>query len=198
MKAALQIILVILILFCSGCVNMNLAIQEHGPQLAEPLGVAQEDIRLMNFCGVKVANEYTGSISHETTKILALTNHDLFLLDSNIDTAPDDEIVRITLADIDEVALVGPELLMRHERQLLLITLHKKHVFDVDLEKSQELFDILVENGVSGYAATKNNNFNRQRGSQRSYNQRYNTSRIPNSLMPGRSSGSGNNTYIKY
>ncbi|MDA1069537.1 MAG: hypothetical protein O3C43_23940 [Verrucomicrobia bacterium] len=64
MNRSSQLLLVLTtLILCAGCMNMRLAVREHRPQLAEPLGVEQDDIQILNYCGVKVAYERTQRVS---------------------------------------------------------------------------------------------------------------------------------------
>ncbi|MDA0346345.1 MAG: hypothetical protein O3C20_02980 [Verrucomicrobia bacterium] len=51
MKIPLTILSFPLLVFSSGCVTKPLAINEHGPRLADPLQVELTGIQFLNYCG---------------------------------------------------------------------------------------------------------------------------------------------------
>lgn len=192
---------------CTGCVNMQLAVQEHRPQLAEPLGVEQEEIQLLSYCGVKTAIEPTKRSSYSTTKILAVTEQDMFLFNEDISTATRRGIIKIPLAEIEGISKLKSEVRLRHEGRLLRVSLYGRNVYDIDREGNEDLFNVLVERGIPAYVAadidfTYNGSVNQRNIYRPNRNQWVQRPRISNRLITGTNNNgpnsSGNNTYIKY
>jgi hypothetical protein len=186
---------------------MQLAVQEHRPQLVEPLGVEQDDIQLLSYCGVKIANESTKHSSYSTTRILAVNEENLFLFNEDISTVTRQGIIKIPLADIQGVSKLKSEVQLRHEGRLLRVSLYGRNIYDVDQEKTQDLFEILVDSGIPTYVATdirfSYDGSPYQRDLYRpNRNQWIRQPRISDRLITGTnnngSNSSGNNTYIKY
>ncbi|MDA1069536.1 MAG: hypothetical protein O3C43_23935 [Verrucomicrobia bacterium] len=132
-----------------------MAVQDHRPQLVEHLGVEQESIQILSYCGVKVANESAKTVSLTKTRILALTDEAMFLYTENIRKAPNEPHVRIPLEDIREVSLRKSEVLIRHEGQLRIIALYNKNIYDEDRAGTQDLFNQLLARGVAEYTAVE-------------------------------------------
>lgn len=188
---------------------MQLAVQKHKPLLAEPLGVEEEEIQILSYCGVKVAYERTKRVSYPTTRILALSEEDLFLFTGDIKTAPQDNIIKIPLSDIGEADLLKSEVVLRTENRLLVIALYKTNVYHLDREKTKDLFARLVGKGVTEFTSTMQSYTKEQRRKPTYFNQQYQPQRISDRWLnssgnfrgtgnAGGPNSSGNNTYIKY
>jgi hypothetical protein len=153
MKISLTILSFSSLALLSGCVTQPLAINEHGPRLAEPLGVELVDIQFLNYCGYRIIPETQTKDFNTLPGIIAVTNNELSIATGNLSSAGKKAVIKIPIDEIDGLAQIGDQLQIKHGDQLLVVFIYGMYRYQVSSDREYELVHLLSKLAVPRYEA---------------------------------------------
>ena len=151
MKSLLIPLAVVFSLILGACTLREISLEEHGPDLAPNLGVNEEQLQFLSYCGYRTVDEDHRQFEYTHPGIVTMTGEEIVILAGDIDSTTLKEILRIPFQK-SEVSQLGDHVQIRHGDNVTVIRTYVLDRLTFDQASSDKLFNLLILNQVKEYA----------------------------------------------